>query len=102
MLKIIEEDVCVTLALPMGPLEVHVASACDRKNKYPRLLALWRRWNLGRTGTPKVGMMAKQILQRGHYAEIIQKSVCVTSILLEVSMTTVSSYNCSRWWMLTK
>jgi len=63
MLEIIEEDVRATLALPMGPLQVHVASTYEPKNKYPRLLELWRRrWNLGRIGTPKVGMMVEQIL----------------------------------------
>ncbi|KAJ8428348.1 hypothetical protein Cgig2_002761 [Carnegiea gigantea] len=40
MLEIIEEDVRVTLALPLGPLEVHVASTCEPKRKYTKLLEL--------------------------------------------------------------
>ena len=69
-LEIIEEDVRATLALPIGPLEIHVALAQEPKNKYTKLLELWRRrWNFERTVTPKVGMMVKQILQRGDYAE---------------------------------
>ncbi|KAJ8428356.1 hypothetical protein Cgig2_002769 [Carnegiea gigantea] len=60
ILEITKEDVCATLALAMGPLEVHVASTYKLKNKYTRLLELWRRWwNLGRAGTPKVGMMVE-------------------------------------------
>ncbi|KAJ8428358.1 hypothetical protein Cgig2_002771 [Carnegiea gigantea] len=60
MLEIIEEDVRATLALAMGPLEVPLASADEPKNKYTKLLELWRRrWNLGRTGPPKVAMMVE-------------------------------------------
>ncbi|KAJ8428351.1 hypothetical protein Cgig2_002764 [Carnegiea gigantea] len=40
MLEIIEEDVRATLALPMGPLEVHVASTCEPKRKYTKPLEL--------------------------------------------------------------
>ncbi|KAJ8428357.1 LOW QUALITY PROTEIN: hypothetical protein Cgig2_002770 [Carnegiea gigantea] len=64
MLEIIEEDVHATLALPMGSLEVHAASAYEQKNKYTKLLEVRRRrWNLGRTETQKVGMMVEQILE---------------------------------------
>jgi len=38
MLEIMEEDVRATLALSMGPLEVHVASTYRPKNKYTKLL----------------------------------------------------------------
>ncbi|KAJ8422749.1 LOW QUALITY PROTEIN: hypothetical protein Cgig2_015659 [Carnegiea gigantea] len=55
---ITDEDVYTTLALPMGLIEVQVALTCEPKNKYIKLLEQYRRrWNLGRTGTPKVGMM---------------------------------------------
>ena len=40
MLEIIEEDVHAISALPMGLLEVHVASAYEPKNKYTKLLEL--------------------------------------------------------------
>ncbi|KAJ8428359.1 hypothetical protein Cgig2_002772 [Carnegiea gigantea] len=58
------------LALPMGPLVVHLASAYELINKCTEVLKVWRRrWNLGRIGTEKVGMMVEQILQRGDYGE---------------------------------
>ena len=70
MLEIIEKDVHITLALQMGPLEFQIASTCEPKNECPKLLEQWRRrWNIGRIGTPKVGMMVKQILQRGDHGE---------------------------------
>jgi len=54
MLEKIEEDVHATMALPVGPLEVRVASTYRPKNKYTKLLEVRRRrWNLRRTGTPK-------------------------------------------------
>ncbi|KAJ8428349.1 hypothetical protein Cgig2_002762 [Carnegiea gigantea] len=64
ILQIIEEDVRETLALPMGPLEVHVALAYKPKNKYTKLLEVWMRRE---RGTPKIWMMVEQILQRGDY-----------------------------------
>ncbi|KAJ8428353.1 hypothetical protein Cgig2_002766 [Carnegiea gigantea] len=58
MLEIIEEDVRATAALPMSLLEVHVASPHEPKNKYTKLLEVWKRvWNLRRTRIPQVGMM---------------------------------------------
>jgi len=66
MPKIIEEDARVKLALPMDPLKVDIAATYKPKNKCTKLLEQWRRMlNLGRTGTPKIGMMVEQILQRG-------------------------------------
>ncbi|KAJ8428345.1 hypothetical protein Cgig2_002758 [Carnegiea gigantea] len=74
---ITKEDVCVTLALPMGLLKVHIASTYDEKNRYTKFLEQWRRrWNLGRIRRPKVGMMVEQILQRGDYGEEFEKD-CV-------------------------
>jgi len=56
--QIIEKHVHATLALPMGELEVQVASTYKPKNEYTKLLEQWRRrWNLGRTGAPKVRKM---------------------------------------------
>ncbi|KAJ8435900.1 hypothetical protein Cgig2_010257 [Carnegiea gigantea] len=56
--KITEKDVHATLALPMGQLEVQVASTCEAKNEHCKLLEQWRtRWNLGRIGSPKVRKM---------------------------------------------
>ena len=70
MLKIIEEDVHGTLALPTGPLEVLAAQAYEQKNKCTKLLAVWgKRWNLGRVGTQKVRMRVEQILQRADCGE---------------------------------
>ncbi|KAJ8428352.1 hypothetical protein Cgig2_002765 [Carnegiea gigantea] len=63
MLEIIEEDVHETLALPMGPLEIHVASAYEQKINTPNSL------KYGGEGTQKVRIMVKQILQRGDYRE---------------------------------
>jgi len=34
----IVEDICATLALPTGLLEVQVALTCEPTNKYPKLL----------------------------------------------------------------
>ena len=54
ILEITEEDVHETLALPMGTLEVEVASICEPKSEYTKLLKQWEtRWNLGRTDTIK-------------------------------------------------
>ena len=56
ILEITEKDVHVTLAQPIGPLEVLIGSTYKLTNKYPKLLKQWRaRWNLGRTSTTKVG-----------------------------------------------
>jgi len=58
------------ISIAIGPLEAHIASAYDPKNKYTKLLEVWtRRWNPGTGETPKVGMMHEQILQRGDYGE---------------------------------
>ncbi|KAJ8426892.1 hypothetical protein Cgig2_005271 [Carnegiea gigantea] len=63
ILEITEEDVHATLASPM-------ASTCEPKNEYTKLLEQWRtRWNLGIIRTPKVGKMVEQILHRGDHGE---------------------------------
>ncbi|KAJ8428344.1 hypothetical protein Cgig2_002757 [Carnegiea gigantea] len=70
MPEIIAEDVHSILALPMSPLEVHIAWTYKPKNKYTKLLEQWRRrLNHRRTGTPKAGMVVEQIQQRGDYRE---------------------------------
>ncbi|KAJ8432847.1 hypothetical protein Cgig2_024535 [Carnegiea gigantea] len=68
ILKIIEEDVRATLALPMGPLEVP---------------------NLGRIGTPKVGKMVEQILHRGDYGEEFKRDY----VLYIISTCIIRSVN---------
>ncbi|KAJ8425483.1 hypothetical protein Cgig2_023899 [Carnegiea gigantea] len=59
-LQITKKDVHTALEIPMGQLEVQVASICKPTNEYNSLLKQWRtRWNLGRIGTPKVGKMVE-------------------------------------------
>ncbi|KAJ8433847.1 hypothetical protein Cgig2_028164 [Carnegiea gigantea] len=61
ILKTIEQDVYAMLALLMDLLEVQGASACEPTKEYTKHLKQWRiRWNLGRTGTQKVGKMVKK------------------------------------------
>jgi len=38
MLEITEDDVHAILALPKGPLEVQIPSACEPRNKYAKTL----------------------------------------------------------------
>jgi len=70
MWEIIEEDVPGKFALPMDSLKVQIAATYKQKNKCTKLLEQRRRMLiLGRIGTPKIGMMVKQILQSGYYGE---------------------------------
>ncbi|KAJ8433842.1 hypothetical protein Cgig2_028159 [Carnegiea gigantea] len=41
-IEVTEEDVYGILALPIGPLEVQVASICELTNEYTKLLQQWR------------------------------------------------------------
>ncbi|KAJ8439024.1 LOW QUALITY PROTEIN: hypothetical protein Cgig2_028470 [Carnegiea gigantea] len=66
VLETTEKDVHATLAIPM----VQIASTCEPKNEHTKLVEQWRiGWNLGRTGSPKVGKMVDQILQRGDHGD---------------------------------
>jgi len=68
MPETIEEDACAKWGLPTDPLKVHTAATYKPKSKYTKLIEQWRRMlNLGRLGTPKIGMMVEQILQREDY-----------------------------------
>ncbi|KAJ8428346.1 hypothetical protein Cgig2_002759 [Carnegiea gigantea] len=49
-----------------------------------------RRWNLGKTGTPNVGVMVEQILQRGDYRKKFTRDLMLYAYY----------QNC--WWVLTK
>jgi len=70
----IEKDVHATSALPMGPLQVHMAWTYEPKNKYTKLLKRWsRRHNLRRIWTPKVRMMVEQILQGRDYGKMFKR-----------------------------
>ena len=70
VLEITKEDVHATLALPMDQPKVQITSTCEPKNEYTNLLEQWRiMWNFGRIGSPKVGKMVDQILQRGDHGD---------------------------------
>ena len=90
ILEINEEDVHATLALPMGQLEVQVASTCEPKNEYTKLLEQWRiRWNLSRTESPKVGKMVDQILERGDHGDEFKRDF----VLYIISTCIIGSMN---------
>ncbi|KAJ8440091.1 hypothetical protein Cgig2_025290 [Carnegiea gigantea] len=90
VLEITKEDVHATLALPMGQLDVQVASTCEPKNEYTKLLEKWRiRWNLGRTGSPKVGKMVDRILQRGDHGDEFKRDF----VLYIISTCIIGSKN---------
>ncbi|KAJ8435402.1 hypothetical protein Cgig2_009653 [Carnegiea gigantea] len=81
VLGITEEDFHATLALPMGQLEVQVASTYEPKNEYPKLLEQWRiRWNLGRLGSPKVGKMVDRILDRGDHGDKFKRDFSLVDV----------------------
>ncbi|KAJ8446933.1 hypothetical protein Cgig2_026431 [Carnegiea gigantea] len=87
VLEITEEDVHATLALPMGQLEVQVASTCEPKNEYTKLLEQWRiRWNLSRT---KVGKMVDRILDRGDHGDEFKRDF----VLYIISTYIIGSMN---------
>ncbi|KAJ8451709.1 hypothetical protein Cgig2_018343 [Carnegiea gigantea] len=90
VLEITEKDVHATLALPMGQLEVQVASTCEPKNEYTKLLEQWRiRWNRGRTGSPKVGKMVDRILDRGDHGDEFKRDF----VLYIISTCIIGSMN---------
>ena len=65
VLEMTKEGVHTTSILPMGQLEVQLASTYEPKNECTKLFEQWRiRWNLGRIGILKVGKMVDQFLQR--------------------------------------
>ncbi|KAJ8426863.1 hypothetical protein Cgig2_008658 [Carnegiea gigantea] len=72
VLEITEADVHATLALPMGQLEVQ------------RI-----RWNLGRTGSPKVGKMVDRILDRGDHGDEFKRDF----VLYIISTCIIGSMN---------
>ncbi|KAJ8432427.1 hypothetical protein Cgig2_016057 [Carnegiea gigantea] len=99
VLEITEEDVHATLALPMGQLEVQVASTCEPKNEYTKLLEQWRiRWNLGRTGSPKVGKMVDRILDRGDYGDEFKRDF----VLYIISTCIIGSMNGDAFFRILK
>ncbi|KAJ8434394.1 hypothetical protein Cgig2_014241 [Carnegiea gigantea] len=90
VLEITEEDVHATLALPMGQLEVQVPSTCEPKNEYTKLLEQWRiRWNLGRTGSPKVGKIVDRILDGGDHGDEFKRDF----VLYIISTCIIGSMN---------
>jgi len=99
MMDIAEEDIHATLALPMGLLEVQVASICEPKNEYTKFLEQWRtRWNLGRTRTPKVEAMVEQILQRGDRGEEFKRDF----MLYTISTCIIRSMNSDCFFRILK
>ncbi|KAJ8433176.1 hypothetical protein Cgig2_023820 [Carnegiea gigantea] len=82
MLETIKEHVHATLPFLMGPLEVQVASTCEPKNEYTKVLNQYgTRWNLGRSGTPTVGKIVEQILEGGDHEEEIKRDFVLYMIL---------------------
>ncbi|KAJ8425783.1 hypothetical protein Cgig2_020921 [Carnegiea gigantea] len=81
ILKITKKDVHATLALSMGPLDVQRT-----------------RWNLERIGTPKVGTMVEQILQRGNHGEEFKRDF----VLYIISICIIESMNGYHFFRILK
>ncbi|KAJ8428341.1 hypothetical protein Cgig2_002754 [Carnegiea gigantea] len=74
------EDVRATLALLWVCLEVHVTSTYEPKINTPNSLNMRRRWNLGGTGTPNVGIWLDKFYKEG-YGEVFKETLSYTHII---------------------